>query len=141
LDSIVLTPPPLLPPLNLYNGLNLASDTLILKMATALYGEATEDLQCIMWLNPKNLKHILGTGIKNLRTRISYVFLISLHSAHFIISYWCIQSLDFPLAKSSSCISLLLIYVTHSVRTHRKFLTSIKLKEFSDVLSIAQHEI
>jgi len=58
--------------------------TLILKMVTALYGEATKDLQCIMWLNPKSLKHILGTGVKNLRTRIFYVFLISLHSAHFI---------------------------------------------------------
>jgi len=80
----VLTPPPLLPLLDLYNGLNLAYDTLILKMATALYEEATEDLQCITWLNPKSLKHILGTGITNLRTRIFYVFLISLHLPHFI---------------------------------------------------------
>ena len=55
-----------------------------MKMATALYGEVTKDLQCIMWLNSISLKHILGTGIKNLRTRIFYVFLISLHLAHFI---------------------------------------------------------
>jgi len=80
----MLTPLPLLPLLDLYIRLNLAYDTLILRMATVLYVEATKDLQCIMWLNPKTLKHILGTGIKNLRTRIICVFLISLHSVHFI---------------------------------------------------------
>jgi hypothetical protein len=80
----MLTPPPLLPLLDIYIMLNLAYDTLILMMATALYGEATKDLQCIMWLNPKSLNHILGTGIKNLRTSLFYVFLTSLHSAHFI---------------------------------------------------------
>jgi hypothetical protein len=66
--------------------LNLAYDTLIWKMATALYGEATEDLQCIMWLNTKSLKHILGTGVKNLRTRLFDVFLTSLHLVHVILS-------------------------------------------------------
>jgi hypothetical protein len=80
----MLTLPPFLPLLDLYISLNLAYDTLILKMATALYGEAAKDLQCIMWLNLMSLKHILGTGIKNLRTRIFYVILISLHLAHFV---------------------------------------------------------
>jgi hypothetical protein len=66
----MLTLPPLLPLLDLYISLNLAFDTLILKMATALYGETAKDFQCIIWLNLISLKHILGTGIKNLRTRI-----------------------------------------------------------------------
>jgi hypothetical protein len=66
----MLTLLPLLPLLDIYISLNLAYDTLILKMATALYGEAAKDLQCTMCLNLMNLKHILGTGIKNPRTRI-----------------------------------------------------------------------
>jgi hypothetical protein len=74
----------LLPLLDLYIMLNLAYDM----------GEATKDLQCIMWLNHKSLKHILGTGVKNLRTRLFDVLLTSLHLAHlilFIVAYLTIR--------------------------------------------------